>query len=139
MRRTRSADASSTTPINGMLSNGVLERLVKNENFVQAVTQVLQSEGIVTNKQSQSRQVEEGPITSPGPWKYKGNGTLVSRTGEKIGTFHGARKAGRRGQKNRNLIRQAPELLALAKKLAEGPVDDVLAKEARDLIDKAMP
>ena len=132
--RTRSRDVvHAEVTNNGILSNDILAKLSKNPDFIQAVSEML-APGVIT------KPPEEGPTTTPGPWKFRGSGALVNKKGEQIGTFHGAQRAGRRGYSNRNLIRQAPELLALAKKVSSHfPADDPLAKEAKALVERSQP
>jgi hypothetical protein len=78
--------------------------------------------------------------TSPGPWKFKGNGLLHSN-GKLIGTFHNSQSARRASFDNRNLVLQAPALLDFCRKVADTftGADDPLGKEARTLVDKAQP
>jgi hypothetical protein len=127
---------STAVKADGILSADILAKLSKNPKLIHAISEMF-TPGLVNEAQPPPASRES--TTTPGPWKFKSSGMLVNKTGDTIGTFHGAQKAGRQGYKNRNLIKMAPELLALVTKLAEGPINDTLANEARTLVEKAQP
>lgn len=102
------------------------------EDFIRHISGIIPTDAVPVN--------QELAKTSPGPWKFKGNGILYSN-GKVIGTFHNSQNARRAGIDNRNLVLQAPALLDFCREVAETftGADDPLGKEARNLQDKAQP
>ncbi len=134
--QTRSEPSSANKEF--FLSSAILERLPKEPVTMTVADFIRHISGIIPTDVPPVNQ--ELAKTSPGPWKFKGNGILYSNN-KVIGTFHNSQSARRSGVDNRNLVLQAPALLDFVRKVADtfNGADDRLGNEARALVDKSQP